>query len=121
MFSDKTKQQAAQAIKEASRADREARLFQARLDQIHQREEGITETALDWQANKWRKICKFLYWVIMGSFIVLSFGLGFIVHLAIKHTWGKSVYWVYFIIFSFFTLGGYIIVHLLYKIGVAER
>lgn len=121
MLSKKSKHQAAQALKEASRADREARLLQVHLDQIHQREENITELALDWQANKWRKICWFLYWLIMLPLSVASIGIIFLVHLAIKNTWGKPVYWFLFVILSVATWGIYIPIHFLYKIGVAER
>lgn len=104
-----------------ARKDREARLFQARLDQIHKREEGITEAALNWQANKWQKICCFLYWLIILPLSVASIGIVFLVHLAIKNTWGKPAYWFLFAILSFATWGAYIPIHFLYKIGVAER
>lgn len=96
-------------------------LFQARLDQIHKREEGITEAALDWQTNKWRKICWFLYWLIILPLSVASIGIIFFVHLAIKNTWGKPAYWFLFAVLSVATWGAYIPIHFLYKIGVAER
>lgn len=108
-------------IESQHQLDRKARLFQARLDQIHQREENTTKLALDWQANKWKKICWFLYWLIMLPLSVASIGIVFLVHLGIKNTWGKPAYWFLFAALSFATWGGYIPIHFLYKIGVAER
>lgn len=114
------KRQAIDAVRQSAKADREARLFQARLDQIHASEQAFTETALDWQVNKWRKICRVIYWAIVIVLSVGTVGLAFLAHLAISWTWGKPRYWIVFAILTVVSWGVYIPIHFLYKIGVAE-